>query len=696
MARTFYCAQCLNSFQQDGEICPNLGCGADRPDLGWGHLLGPRDLLDRRYRVRERLAVGGAGITYRAREVGDDEEELGPELAIKVLFQRGDGTWLRRLGNEARVLQELAHPHIVESRGFVHRTGHPAYLVTTYEAGGNLYDHVRHVGALTLAASLGVFRQVLQALSVAHARGVIHRDLKPQNLFLRAVVDRSETPHILVADFGIAKVQGFMGDHLTTTGMFVGTPEFAAPEQFKGLPPEPPSDVFAAACVFWFCLTGSPPVPLVDRTDLVASLRALRAGLPPVLPPGVCTEAERAPLEDLIALTLTNEAPTRATIPALLARLEAFDTAPIGPLDRSPMMTLAPDALMPMDDTTLDPALLQDPTTTHETPLPPADVVPVVVPVAAATPPVEASSPPPTPPRPVDAPPAAPKPTPARRMRLGKHEDHRPTPQAATPRSQDEGLDALFDAPADDAGHVAVPTPSRDEVSLDDLFAPPPVAVAPPPVATEPPKEEPVLDAFWETVAEAPLAEVPSGQAPMEGAPVSSPSVAPTPALPVAAAPAWVPASPQAGLTAASDTERLDALGRCSPRERDALFAAIDTPSAAVKALGAAPSVATLCGAALTVARFELKPSANWARQLLSHAEPAVRACAALAVGAVGAPGQLALLNRLLTDADADVRLAAVHGLKTLGERTGRQEMVASWLSAVAGDADERVKAAAR
>ncbi|MCA9567525.1 MAG: protein kinase [Myxococcales bacterium] len=670
MAKTYYCANCLNSFRTDGTTCPNLACGQDRPEGGWGRLLGEGDLLDRRYRVRQRLAVGGAGITYRAREIDDDGDETGPELAIKVLFQRGDGTWLRRLANEARVLQELAHPNIVQSRGFVQRTGHPAYLVTVYEAGGNLFDHVRHHGALTPSAALGVFEQVLEALAVAHRRGVIHRDLKPQNIFLRAHVDRTEVPHVLVADFGIAKLQGFLGEHLTTAGMFVGTPEFAAPEQFKGLPPEPPSDVFAAACVFWFCLTGAPPVPLRDRTDLVASLRALREGLPPKLPANLTSPEEARRIEDLAAHTLIADPEKRWRIPTLLDALSELQSPASEPLDLGPMRTLAPDALFPLDE----------------------DVTPE--PAPAVSEPEVAREPPPEPVPPVEPEPE-PAPEPYARLRLGRSVETAPAPQPARPLPTDDGLDALFDSPAADDGVFHVGRSAEPEVSLDDLLAgpatpppaprretPPPAArrATPPPAADRraAPAYAPPVEASWETVAE------------------GSPRAPSPPPEPEPDAPAWQPSSPAPVGAPASDADRLAALGRCALTEREALFAALEDPESAARAVSTGASADLICGAALVVERFRLERQATWARQLLTHADPDVRATAALALSAVGAVGQLALINRLLSDSDANVRLAAVHALRTLGERTGRRDMVQGWFAGCGSDPDPRVRAAAR
>lgn len=646
MAKTYYCARCLNSFKQDGPACPNLACGGPRPEQGWGRLLAKGDLLDRRYRVIERLAVGGAGITYRAREVDDDDDEVGPELAVKVLFQRGDGTWLKRLANEARVLQELDHPSIVQSRGFVQRTGHPAYLVTVYEPGGNLFDHVRHHGSLSVAASLGVFEQVLEALAVAHRRGVIHRDLKPQNLFLRAHVDRETAPHILVADFGIAKLQGFLGEHLTTAGMFVGTPEFAAPEQFKGLPPEPPSDVFAAACILWFCLTGGPPVKLRDRTDLVASLRALREGLPPSLPEGLGRPEERTFLEELVGHTLLPDPAARWRIPTLLEALAEFDGPEAVPLDLGPMATLTPDDLQ----AALTPDDLQS-----------------------------APTPPPTPLQP------EPTPEPPKRVRLDRAtEPHRPAPQPARPLAVEEGLDGLFDLAADD-GVVHLGAAVEDDSSLEDLFAEPrrqPVVPPPPPVQRPEPSPG-VLDASWQTVAD-------------ETDEADEADELPPPTEPAEPAPAWVPAEPVSAGPAADDAHRLAQLGRCPVAEREALFEALEDPAAAARQTTTSAPFDHLCGTCLAIAHFELDQQASWCRQLLTHATADVRATAALALGAVGATGQLAQLNRLLSDSTPEVRLAAVHALRRLGARTGRDELVQGWLQSVAGDPDPRVREALR
>ncbi|MCB9679442.1 MAG: protein kinase [Alphaproteobacteria bacterium] len=665
MGRTYYCARCLNSFAADIEACPNLACGAPRPQIGWGRLLQRGDLLDRHYSVHERVAVGGAGITYRCREIDDDGEEVGPELAIKVLLQ-SDGTFLRRLGNEARVLQELDHAHIVRSRGFVHRAGKPAYLVTLYEAGGNLYDHVRHTGALPVRTATAIVEQILDALMMAHRRGVVHRDLKPQNVLLREVTARDAVPHVLVADFGIAKLSGFMGDGLTTVGTFVGTPEFAAPEQFKGMPPEPSSDVYAAACVLWFCLTGEPPVRFVDRSDIVACLQTLRGALPPKLPEGSVAEPMRGRLDTIFERTLRPNPAERWSIAALLDALASVDLpdedfgADIGGLGPTPP---SPDLAAPMG--TLSPEGLIDPMATPvpEGPSFDAPTEPAVPPprdeLVLATPSADV---------PADRP---------RRLRLNAKPEPGPVNVEVHSPPAASGMDALFDSAMDGTVEV-VNRRERDTGSLEDLFAPPPSR----PTPVEPPA---YTDASWETLSgepAAPVAPVPTAPAPSTGGP----------------APAWAPESPAPlpDPLPTDDTALLEVVGSCLPAQRSRALAALADPARAVGAIGGSASIAALCGACLAVAEHAIEGRAAWCRTLLTHADANVRATATLAVGATGKAGQLTQLNRMLADPSATVRLAAVHALAGLGARTGRADLVDGWLGAVASDPDPRVRDAAK
>jgi serine/threonine protein kinase len=324
--RTRYCGRCLTTFQADPEVCPNLPCRTNRPSEGWGVIFEAGEIIDRHYRVRRRLATGGAGVTYLAAEVDPETEDEACDLAVKVLWATRDhGSYLRRLSQEAQILQELAHPHIVEYRGFVHRTGHAPYLVTRFEHGGSLYDHVRRRQRLGLRETASIGRQVLEALGRAHQAGVIHRDLKPENVLLQDIPKAGETSHIYVADFGIAKVQGMFSDSLTRVGAFVGTPQYAAPEQFDGLQPTPATDVFATGAMLYFCLQGQPMLPLANRLPPEDARELLLQRLPPALVlPDEKPEQVKA-FAQVLEAAMAPEAGERITVREMHGMLEAIE-----------------------------------------------------------------------------------------------------------------------------------------------------------------------------------------------------------------------------------------------------------------------------------------------------------------------------------------------------------------------------------
>jgi serine/threonine protein kinase len=357
---TRYCGRCLTTFPGDVERCPNLACRAGKPTVGWAVLMEAGNLIDRTYRVQRRLAIGGAGVTYLGREIDAAGRETGPHLAIKVLYQQRDaGPYLRRLATEAQILQGLNHQHIVECRGFVHRAGHSPYLVTKFEEGGSLLDQVRREGTLPVNVVAQIGRQVCWALDVAHRQGVIHRDLKPENVLLEKPVPRDEVPVVRVADFGIAKVFGGVGDRLTRVGAFVGTPQYAAPEQFEGLAPQPETDVYAVGALLYFCLTARPIADFIAEIEPEEQRDHLLRHLPPRLPK--LPEDQRAFMEGILARAMAvdpGDRPAVATLEGLLAGapVDAHGTLSIpGEIYAAPSgtLTLPPQAVAPLSEDTL-------------------------------------------------------------------------------------------------------------------------------------------------------------------------------------------------------------------------------------------------------------------------------------------------------------------------------------------------------
>jgi len=464
MSRSFYCGSCLNAFSQDEDTCPNLACDASRPATGWGQLLTRGEIFDRYYAISKRIAIAGSGICYRAFEIDAEGEPHGEPLAIKVLYaSRDSGPYLRRLSAEAQILQDLAHPHIVECRGFVHRSGRPPYLITRFEEGGSLQDHIRHVGALPIGVAAAITHQILQGLQVAHQRGIVHRDLKPQNVLIRAPVQRTEVPHTLLADFGIAKVSGSLTEGLTQVGSFVGTPEFAAPEQFRGDAPSLETDLFAVGALLYFMITAEPPVAYAYRRDPAHCLETLLDALPMRLPSHIGTRADRSRVEDLLDTLMNPAREARWAIPAILKILE-------GLLDITDEEEAAPAS--PEEHQTLVAWHVSDDGTEPESTEP--DLAPL-----------------PTP---------APPPTQSRRMKLPK-QMAAPTPPTTTAlRDPPTSLDDLFGGSS--AAPTAAPSQAHSTLSLDDLFtrapAEPVTPAAAPQAAEASPAPAPSTPRSWE------------------------------------------------------------------------------------------------------------------------------------------------------------------------------------------------------
>ena len=635
MSRTYYCATCLNSFQRDAPLCPNLGCGVERPADGWGHLLASGDHFDRHYRVSKRIAVAGAGICYQAHETDAAGTPIGDALAIKVLYtSRDSGPYLRRLASEAQILQDIAHPHVLECRGFVNRVGHAPYLITRYEHGGSLYEHVKHVGALPIPVAAAILRQVLNGLAQAHARGIVHRDLKPQNVLLRAHVGRLEVPHALVADFGIAKVTGTLNQGLTQFGAFVGTPEFAAPEQFLGTAPTAATDVFAAGALLYYLITGTPPVRFAHRHDGTTCLEELLDALPLRLPEEVSTAANRAQVDALLDAMMQQDMADRWTVSRIVDSLMEIEArADLNEPAGAPPPT-RPDGDLPtliavddMDDI--------DASGGAEIPAPQA---PLHVPPSDADPEEE--------------------PRPSRRLRLPRHIETQHVPQPPPPAPHALNLDDLFGgttdavAPRSDA--------SLSPMSLDELLSSHPEDRARPSPPPEPAAPQP---------------------------------------LPQRDDLSWKPPSPEPRPTLLPDHTKtlLQCLGTSAVQQRPDLLTALAERSDLASALhmyspGSDGPLA--CGIALVIHLQQRTSASGIIRRMLQDPDPSVRACAAEAVPCTESVSMLTQLSRLLGDADAQVRISAALGLASAGTTLGRQDLVRRWLGILEHDSDPRVREA--
>jgi tRNA A-37 threonylcarbamoyl transferase component Bud32 len=210
------------------------------------------------YRTVRRMAEGGGGVIYEAEHIA-----LGKRVAVKVLRRDATGASMEeRMRVEAQVLARLRSPHLVEVSDFGRTSdGRPFYVMELLQ-GVTLLGELRRRGCLPPHEAVGYVRQLLKGLDVAHWAGIVHRDIKLENLFLVEGPDGTRVLKIL--DFGLAKVLSStthvappsMG---TSEGTILGTPRTMAPEQALGREVGPPADLYAVGVVLYELLTGSDP-----------------------------------------------------------------------------------------------------------------------------------------------------------------------------------------------------------------------------------------------------------------------------------------------------------------------------------------------------------------------------------------------------------------------------------------------------
>lgn len=223
-------------------------------------------LIDERFLVSEILGSGGAGITYRCSDRVD-----GSSVALKVLHDdRRYGVLANRLAIEGELLELLDHRHIVPFHGLRIVGEGPVYLATEYMPGGSLEGRLRGGGALPAYTVQRLGRQIALALDFIHSHGIVHRDLKPGNVLIEIADEANLT--VRLGDFGIARV--FRGQrmhgpfNLTRTGVFIGTPEYAAPEQIRGEKGVgPAADAFALGTLLHYAASLQPLLKRSEITD---------------------------------------------------------------------------------------------------------------------------------------------------------------------------------------------------------------------------------------------------------------------------------------------------------------------------------------------------------------------------------------------------------------------------------------------
>ncbi len=203
-----------------------------------------------RYEVIRELGRGGMAIVYLVRDRSD-----GVERAVKVVHSKftGDSEATARFEREARLLAELEHPRIVRVHSVEWIDGAGLALVMDRVPGHTLKQIIRDQGALPPDETARIMGDIAEALEYAHSHGIVHRDVKPENIFVDA-----ESGHALLSDFGIAR--SMEGEtQLTMAGVAIGTPTYMSPEQIDGDRLDGRSDLYSLGLVGWEMLTGERP-----------------------------------------------------------------------------------------------------------------------------------------------------------------------------------------------------------------------------------------------------------------------------------------------------------------------------------------------------------------------------------------------------------------------------------------------------
>src|SRR5450631_892916 len=346
------------------------------------------------YRVTRLLGRGGMGAVWAAEHL----RLPGRQVAVKVLLTPGvaSGEAFARFRREAEIASRLGHPHIVQVLDFHTLPSGEPYIVLELLQGETLAQRLHH-GPVPLEETLGIARQVGSALQAAHRAGVVHRDLKPDNVFLCTPQEEIPGPNVKVLDFGISKIRGSQ-TVATQDAVLMGTPQYMAPEQAMGRNTsiDARTDVFALGAIVYEMLGGAPAFAGSSLAEVVYKvvhgqpqpLAQLRAGLPL----NVLSAVDRALQKDPshrptdVSAFVAELTGRPLTVPAASSRASSLDATLASPAQPIPLSNS-----MAETDATFTPA----------TPVP----VPRVTSPMSGTPPARPLA---TPPLPANAPSAWP------------------------------------------------------------------------------------------------------------------------------------------------------------------------------------------------------------------------------------------------------------------------------------------------
>jgi serine/threonine-protein kinase len=308
------CPQCRGRYPADFRVCPRDATPLEDAPEGEDPLLGT--VLAGSYEITRVIGEGGMGRVYEARHQRLHNKRYAVKMLHDELSRQPDV--VTRFQREAEAASALEHPNVVAVHD-VNRTnaGRP-YIVAELLQGEQLGDYLDRVGKISAEQAAQLIRPVCRALGVAHSRGIVHRDVKPENVFLAG---DPENVTAKVLDFGISKV-GETSGTLTKTGMVMGTPGYIAPEQARGDRVDFRADIYALGAILYRAVTGRKPFedldPMAAVTAVLVEEPPRPSSIEPSVPPAFELVIQRAMAK--------NPADRFASMEDLEVALEAFDT----------------------------------------------------------------------------------------------------------------------------------------------------------------------------------------------------------------------------------------------------------------------------------------------------------------------------------------------------------------------------------
>jgi serine/threonine protein kinase len=292
-----FCPICEKRFENESEVCDIDGARLKKSGAEEDKLIG--SLMKGRYQVRKKLGAGGMGSVYLA-----DQVSIGRKVALKILHgaYATDEEFIRRFRHEARMAASLNHHNIVTVYDFDQGDDGSLFIAMEYVDGRSLSEIIKREGPLDIGRAVRLGSQIAEGVGAAHAVGVIHRDIKPDNIMVVGIGEKEE---VKLMDFGIARLRdtGAM-TRLTRSGVLMGTPAYMAPEQIEGGGDvSERTDIYALGLVLYEMLSGGAPfkastpgtVLVKQLREMPVPLRKLRPEVPAAVERVVMQALEKKP-----------------------------------------------------------------------------------------------------------------------------------------------------------------------------------------------------------------------------------------------------------------------------------------------------------------------------------------------------------------------------------------------------------------